>query len=374
MLIIVIYFHFSGYNKQKGVILLKFAELKQDFYKRFRQSDNFLHFTSTGLLCTLLGHSDIKHAPSLTCSLSMRVQMFARRLGGSCIDIQDVTKSEGLSYRFGTPTDILHSTDRSSAEIIRRLEDYGISGAQILYERTVPDFLPCEEEFAVCLVRSLLKIADKEADTLKIVSLASGNVKSDNFIAVASAKKGYCTHISKGDAKMLPLPLSGYKIISVHCKGKPKDRNTAVKYAFNSISRLYPHISSVADITPETLIASKSVIKDKTALRYMYHLTNENARLVTVSRALKRCDIKTLFNEMNMSQKSLERFWNLSEEEIYLAHSAKNVDGIRAVRSWKNGIIAIAENEYVDHAIEMIKNNFESNIGYSPYFCVSDAF
>ena len=353
---------------------MKLTELKQDFYKRFEQSDNFLHFTSTGLLCTLLGHSDIEHAPSLTCSLSMRVQMFTRRLGGNCIDIQDVTKSEGLSYRFGTPTDILHSNNRNTAEIIRRFEDYGLSGAQILYERTVPDFLPCEEEFSVCIVRSLLKITDKEADTLKIASLASGNRKSDNYIAIASSRQGYCTHISKGEPKMLPLPLSGYKIISVHCKEKQKDRSSTVKYAFDNISRLYPHISSIADITPEMFVASKNDIKDKTALRYMYHLINENARLGTADWALKRCDIKTLFNEMNTSQKSLERFWNLSEEQTYLAHCAKNIDGVRAVRSWQNGIIVIAENEYIDHIIEIIKNNFESNIGYPPYFCVSDVF
>lgn len=353
---------------------MKLQELKQNFYKRYEQSDNFLHFTSTGLVCPLLGHNNIENTPSLTCSLSMRVQMFARRLGGNSIDIQDVTGNEEISYRFGTPNRIVQGIYPDTVNIIHKFEKYGISGAQILYERTIPDFLQCNEEFAVCLVRSLLKISQKDMDTKKILAIASSSEKNDKYLAAASEKKGYCTAVSKGEVTSLPLPLSGYKILSAHCNEKDKDRNPLVLYAFNRIRRLYPHISSVADITPAMFVAVKNEIKDKTALRYMYHLINENARLGTVTRALKRCDIKTLFNEMNSSQKSIERFWNLNNEQLYLARCAKNIEGVFAVRSWQNGIVTIVKNEYIDNAINTVKTNFENNIGYQPYFCVSDVF
>ncbi len=353
---------------------MNLPKLKQDFYKRFQQSNNFLHFTSTGLLCTLLGHSDIENAPSMTCSLSMGTQMFTRRLGGNCINIQNVRKSEALLYRFGTPTKLLPLDKRKTADILQKFSDYGISGAQILYERTIPDFIEDDTAFSVCLVRSLLKIAEKDEDILKISTLSLLGNDLNTLLACACAKKGYCTLISKGEPRYLPLPLSGYKIISAHCKAKKKDRSLSVKNAFTHISRLYPHISSITDITPEMFVFAKNDIKDKTALRYMYHLINENARINTVSNSLKRCDIKSLFHEMNISQRSIERFWDLSQDEIYLAHCSKNIQGVKAVRSWKNGIIAVTENEYIDHAIEMIKDSFESNMGYQPSFCVSDVF
>ena len=60
----------------------------------------------------------------------------------------------------------------------------------------------------------------------------------------------------------------------------------------------------------------------------MYHLSTENTRINTVSVALKRCDIKTLFREINNSEQSMERFWDIGTEHKFLANTARNTDGI----------------------------------------------
>ena len=73
---------------------MNLPELKEDFYKRYSSSDNYLHFTSNGILCTLLGHCGIGNAPSLTCTLSMRVRMFARSLDGNMIKIKHADGTE----------------------------------------------------------------------------------------------------------------------------------------------------------------------------------------------------------------------------------------------------------------------------------------
>ena len=70
---------------------MNFLTLKEDFYKRYETSGKFLHYTSYGALCTLLGHTDIPTAPSLCCTLSMRVEMFARKTGGKYVKIENTT-------------------------------------------------------------------------------------------------------------------------------------------------------------------------------------------------------------------------------------------------------------------------------------------
>lgn len=127
------------------------------------------------------------------------------------------------------------------------------------------------------------------------------------------SKKGYCTLMNSGEPKNLPLPLSGYKILTAHCTEPLSNHSKHIKYAMSEIRRLYPHINSISDLTPEILSTAKSSFKNSKAAKYMYHLSTENTRINTVSAALKRCDIKTLFREINNSEQSMERFGILAQ-------------------------------------------------------------
>ncbi|MGN0107585.1 MAG: hypothetical protein ACI4A5_07815, partial [Hominilimicola sp.] len=241
-----------------------------------------------------------------------------------------------------------------------------------LYDSTIPEFLSKKEALSVSLVQSLMKASSIEADALETAAIAANTAYVAPYLATVCARSGYCTLLSSGIPKNYPLPLSGYKILSAHCTEKEKDRSRPIKSAFEAIRRRYPHVGSIADITLKMFNSAADAVRDKTALRYMYHLINENARINSVTAALKRCDTRTLFREMNNSQKSMERFWDIGSEHIFLAHCARGLDGVAAVRCWKNGIIAITEEDKVDYAIGMISHKFESNIGYRPTFCVSE--
>ncbi|MCC8160171.1 MAG: hypothetical protein LIO53_02460 [Oscillospiraceae bacterium] len=351
---------------------MNLPELKEDFYKRYSASDNFLHFVSNGLLCALLGHCGIEYAPSLTCALSMRVQMFARAMGGNIIKLQSTDTNKCLVYNFGDRAELFRGFDFDAVSLMHCLARRGAKGAQILYDCSIPEFLPRKEAFAVTLVQSLMRVSGIETDALETAALAARGSLTDPYLATVSSRTGYCTLISSGEPKNFPLPLSGYKILSAHCTEKDKDRSKQIKYAFDQIRRVYPHIGTISEVTPEMFSGVKSSFKDKTALRYMYHLVNENARIKTACAALKRCDIKTLFTEMNTSQKSMERFWDLGREHLFLARESRSLDGVKAVRSWKNGIIAIVENDKIDYVLGMMRNDFENTIGYQPTFCISE--
>ena len=353
---------------------MNLPELKQNFYKRFDESDKFLHFTSCGILYTMLGHTDIDTAPSLTCPLSMRIQMFSRKMGTDMINLENTASNTCLSYRFGTPSELYREKDKYVASLINALSHYKISGAKILYDNSIPEFLPHTEPFLTALAQALLTVSGVSYSKEDIAASCSENANITECLALLYAKSGYGTVMTHGIPENVPLPFFGYKILSAHCVEKKKDRSARIKSAIEKMRRLYPHITSVHHITEEAVNASKNIIKDQTALRYLYHLATENTRIKTAKTALKRCNIKTLFIEMNKSQKSMERFWDLGIENLFLAHCSEGLDGVAAVRSWRNGIAAIVENDSVDYVIDMIRHKFESNIGYLPTFCVSDPF
>ena len=355
------------------MVILKLSELKADFYKRYRPSDNYLHFTANGILCSLLGHSDIPDAPSLSCTLSMRVQMFARKLDGKVVKVQSSASDKYLTYDFSDTASLYRGIDRETINIINTIGAERLNGAEILYECSIPEFLPRKEPFNMSLAQSLMKISGIEADIAKTAAFASCGENTGVYLALAAAKSGYCTYISSGVPKNYPLPMTGYKIVSAHCTEKDIDRSKEIRYAFNAVRRMYPHAGSIADITMEMFNNTKNMIKDKTALRYMYHLVNENKRIENAIDTLKRCNAETLFEEMTKSEKSMERYWDIGSEHVFLARCARDIEGVKAVRVWNNGIVAITEDDKIDYAIGMIRDEFEENIGYQPTFCISDA-
>lgn len=353
---------------------MNFLTLKEDFYKRYQPSAKFLHYTSYGALCTLLGHTDIPTAPSLCCTLSMKVEMFARKSGGNYVKIENTTTDKCLQYPFGMSTDLFKGKTKFFAELIHALENSGLKGTEILYNNTIPNFISSKHAFSATLIKSLMKISDIDLDPLETAAICALGNDLTPYLAVLSSRKGYCTLMNKGEPKTLPLPLSGYKILTAHCTESLSNHSKLIKYAMSEIRRLYPHVNSISDLTPEMLNTAKSNLKSNKAIRYMYHLSTENTRIKTVSDALKRCDIKTLFREINNSEQSMERFWNVGTEHRFLASTARKTDGIAAARCQDNGITAIAEEDKVDYAINMIKSDFENTIGYKPTFCVCDTF
>lgn len=348
------------------------TELKQDFYKRFNASDNFLHFTSNGILCTLLGCTETDYTPFLGCTLSMGVKMFSRRLDGDMISLQESTSNKSLSYVLGSNGETFHGSNRECAQLFKQLEPYGLRGTQVLLEYSVPKFLPRREVFFVTLVQALAKTSDIELEPLQTASLASCNNRLNRNLGILYSKKGYCTLVSTGVPKNFPLPLTGFKILSIHCTQNKRSRTKQIHYAFEHIRRLFPHITTVSDVTPEMLTMAAPHIRSRQALRYMCHLTDENLRIEAAVTALKRCDSGELFRQMKLSQASMERYWDLGSEHIFLAECCKPLEGVKAVRSWENGVAAIVDENMIDYIIGIVRREFENNIGYKPNFCVSD--
>lgn len=344
------------------------ANVKETFYKRYAVSGNYLHYTFNGLHCTLMGYAAFVGAPFLSCPLSMGIGMFARKLGGSTVKIQGADSDRHFIYNYSTPSVLFKGKEKKIASLLTEIRKHGAGGAEILYKSSVPDFIPQDMEFNLTLTQSVFKTAGIEKTPLETASVAAHDAHIAPYSAAAYAKNGYCTFFNNDTPNHFPLPMTGYKVISVYCRGRDKNRSDRIYAALEKIRKKDKSVLSVADLAP----IHTAALRDKTAAGYIRHLAEENIRINAALRGLKKCDIKALFRAMNASQSSMEKYWRLKKEYAFLAKCARNTEGVMAVRCNESGAVIIAENDTVDYVVNMIKLDFEKNAGYSPVFCVSE--
>ncbi len=347
------------------------SELKEDFYKRYETSCNYLHFSANGILCPLLGYTEFETAQSLSCSLSMRVQMLARSLDGGILKVGSVASDKCFSYDFTDPASLFSGVDAETVRIATAIGRGRKIGAQILYECSIPECLPRMPSFSLSLTQSIIKLLGAEADINKTAEWAAGKKPIYEYLALAAARAGYITRLRDGVTKNLPLPLSGYKIVSAHCRERDADRSKSIARSLAEVHRVFPSVTSLSQLSPEMLESCPHLIKNGAAKLYMRHIAEENERIERAARALEQCRVNVLFDEMNKSLLSAERCMNIGPQHLFLARAAARTDGVTAVRLWQNGIAAIVEDDKVDYAIREISSSFENNIGYRPVFCVS---
>lgn len=357
----------------KGVIFLEFTELKEDFYKRYNGEKNFLHYTSCGALCTFLGHNNLPNTPFISCGLSMRAEVLARKSDDGIIKLESTESNKCMQHRIGVMADLYKGKPRMFARLLNSAEKVGINGAEVLYKSTIPGFISSKEAFSTALVKALTVASGKEFDVFKIAEICALNNNPIPYAVVLSARKGYCVYADKDGVNTIPFPMYGYKILIIHCDEKIVNYTDEFNEAMRMIHRYYPHVRSIADVEVKMLSNSLGTQKHKTHLNLMYHLLSENNRIIEAKKALTHCDIKTFFRKVNNSQMSFERFLHLGDEYRFLLQTLRNLGGVTATRCNNNGVCVIVEDEFVDNVVSIVKNKFERTMGYSPSFCISDA-
>lgn len=343
---------------------MNLTDLKQDFYKRFSSSGNFLSYSRAGLLCPLLGDASIARCAALTCSLSMKVQVYGRKLESDMIKLQNTKNNVCVVFRYGSQ---LPSQHKRLFEMLEKLHGYGAHGAELFFDCSVPGFFEFEHELKTAVFSVMTSICKIDAP----ISVCGGY--RPFYSAVLNARKGYCTVVP--DSRELPLPMTGYKFLILQTPGK--DSFPRAKYlgkAYERLKRIYPHIRSFADISPDRLEYSKNVVRDKTALNLVRHIVDENDRIKTAAAGLEKCSLSRLAEQMNLSEESIEKLWKPEKQHVILARRAAAADGVKCAKIWKNGVIAIANEEGIDDITNKIITDFERAAGFRPYVCIADSF
>ncbi len=343
---------------------MNLTDFKQDFYKRFRPSGDFLAYSRAGLLCPLLGVTSVKRSPSLVCSLSMKVQVYGRKLAGDMIKLQSTKNNLCVVYRYGSRLPPRHT---ELFEMLERLRAYGAFGAELFFDSSVPAFFDYERELKAAVFGVMTNICGLDVP----VSVCGGDTPLCS--ALLNAKKNRCVKIP--DGSQLPLPLTGLKLLAVQTQTADKTpREKCIEKAYGRLKRIYPHIHSFSDITPDKLEYARNAIRDKTALNYARHIVDENGRIEAAADNSKRRGASALAEQINLSEESIEKLWNPAKEHVFLARRAAKASGALCARVWENGILAIVKEDAADDIANRLTFDFEAAVGQKPYICVADSF
>lgn len=344
------------------------TELQSDFYKRYGVSKNRLVFSKAGLLCTLLGHSEIENSEFMSCTLSMCVKTAGRMLASNAVNLENT--QTGICSVIQTAD--IASHNKHLYDIVQKFGHIRPFGAEILYDSSIPEFLPHNIALRISVLNTLLKIADTEMPPAQKVQLCAHSHNPAPYIAVMNSRHGWCSSVRGLECTNFPLPLTGYKILIVQSRTAKPDNHAAVTAtAFKKLRHIYPHVTSFNDITSDMLDYARTKLKNP-EIKYARHIISENERIILAKAVLKMCRIKDFAKLVNDSQKSIERLWGCEGEHTFLVNKICENPSCLCARKWRNGIFAIVEDGSEDGIINILRHDFNSRCGYFPHFCIAD--
>lgn len=335
--------------------------MKQDFYKRFEESGRFLKEEHCGLLCTLLGFPHVKGALSLTYPLSVGVTGLCRKSNSDTLQMENTASDIVYTQRIRNTEGVLPKETR-------------LSGGEILLNNSIPPYFNSVAEVTCCTVKCVLSLNDlNQYNKTAAAASCCGKDNIKPYLALLNARPGYCVQSDRLKTEMLPLPLAGFKLISMQLdkSGDHTDDYRELDTEIDRIKKYYPHITAISELSLHDLEAIRGKIKNKTVYNRLSMILHDNARVKAVAEPLKRCRTSELFNLMNQSAKDFLRLWGLEPQEVLLLQCALELEGVRAVRFWNKGVIAVAYEERVDYILSSVENAFRNTGQYEIKFCIS---
>ena len=335
--------------------------LKQDFYKRFDDSDGYLKEERCGLLCTLLGFPNVKGAMSLTYPLSVGVKGVCRASFSDKISLENTSSDVAYTHRVNSVNGIIPIGKH-------------LSGGQILLDNEIPPYINSDTEMKCCALKCVLSLNGYENyDKTAAAASCCGTDNIKPYLALLNAKTGYCIKSERLHTEALPLPLAGFKLILMQL-AKPDSKKSDYKEidrAADKLKTIYPHISSLSQLGIHQLEAAKHQIGNKLIYNRLCMIIRDNERIRAVSETLRSCRTSELFNMMNLSAKDFLRLWGPERQEAMLLRSALELEGVRAARFWNKGVAAVVYEERVDYILSSVEHLFKNTGEYEIKFCVA---
>ena len=343
---------------------MNMVDLQLDFYRRFNDAAARLYFGRSGMLCTLLGNPELSGAASLTCALSMGVTAAARRLDCGYIKIESTASNTCTRYSVSESFRGANKTERSMRELISKT---GFNGAEILFDCDIASGYSIEKSLRCAVLKAIMNINKAEMPPAQEAAiLCSTGRDASEYTALLSAKRGWCTYMSKETIKHFPLPMTGMLFLSVQVRRKPHlPRTASLDKELHELRSLHPMVYTYSDITSDML--------ENRHYSYLPHIAGENERIERACKALKACNLNRFADIVNESARSISEYFNTSDEQNFLSRIMPDINGCLCARASENGVYSIIEADIADYIISRVKNKFEERFGYEPQFALSSA-
>ncbi len=182
---------------------------------------------------------------------------------------------------------------------------------------------------------------------------------------------------------LLPLPenvhlvISNTKVKHEHASGEYNTRRQECESAVRILSRWYPDIHALRDVTLNQLEAHSGQLPDILYKRAR-HVTSENQRVEDAARALDRGDLEAFGDLMNASHRSLRNDYAVSCAELdVMVDQAMKLEGVYGARMTGGGFggctISLVMTDKVEEFKEKLSEAYEKATGYHPdvYICAA---
>lgn len=250
-------------------------------------------------------------------------KLYFARTGIPCVLLKSDTKMLAFSGTAGVRAygrkygDVLKLLDNTQNTCDVHFVKNG-SGAQILYSRDLRDMHAADGTLDYTIEKLMTKMGISRS-----ISMAS----SLEAICDRVGSDGWCAYSGDDGISSLPLPLSRYNVMIIRTKKNKCVNNDAVKI----------HLFNIG----------------------------ENERIKSAAKALRDCNVETLFNMINESQSELARLEIVSGNTLETAAAAREASGVCAVRASNLGVMCICDKNYTDVAAHDIKEHFKHFSGIS---------
>ncbi len=379
-------------------------ELKALFREKFGYDDKIEIYAAPGRVNLIGEHVDYCGGPVLPAALTVGTTLLARkrndnilRLMATDLDVtveaplDDLEKFKGTlkwgEYTLGVAFEMLKA-------------GFKFCGYDMLYHDTVPHGAGLSSSAAVELSTAICFAAGAEADIKSprlLTELALISQKAEhNYIGVncgimdqfasAMGKKDNAVYLNCAtlEHEYVPLKLGDYKLVIAnsnkkHALGDSKynERREECSEAFETLKKVMPDITCLADVTCADVSEYSELFKNATIKNRAAHVASECERVHKFVEALKNGDLSTAGKLMNESHISLRDNFEVSCDELdILAGSASRYSGVLGSRmigaGFGGSVLSIVHKDRVDEFISDIGQEYSGKTNLKADFYISE--
>jgi len=352
-----------------------------------------LKVTAAGRINIIGEHVDYCGGRVFPASLNLKCTVLARPNGTEFINIYadslDIKESLDINQLFQYKNLKWGNYQAGVAHVLKE-NGYSLKGCDILYSCTVPygSGLSSSAAIEVATAVCLNEIAQND---YKLIEMAKLCQKAENTYCGVNCgiMDQFASAMGKKDSAILlncktleyeyvPLELKNYSIVVANCnkphnlvESKYNERRAEVESALESLKKVYPEISCLADVTPD-MLKNSNVLSGK-ILDRATHVVNECDRVKRAVESLKKGDIEELANLINQSHDSLCELYEVTGKELdalaYIARKQKGCIGARMIGAGFGGCtISIVDKDCVEKFVEEVGAEYQKQIGYKASF------
>jgi galactokinase len=374
-------------------------ELRNKFTKLYGGSkEGIFEFFAPGRVNLIGEHTDYNNGYVLPAALSFGTYLLARKNNGNTMQLAtsnfDYTaeislgelskKHEGQWVNY--PLGVINEFNKQMK---------AIGGLDLYYSGDIPAGAGLSSSASIEMVTAVAinELYDFEFETMDLIKMSVRAEREfvgvqcgimDQFI-VGKARKKSALFLNCGTEQFVHVPFSipGHRLVIADTRkvrklsdSKYNERVAECKAGLGVLQDTR-HISSLGELSIETLVEIEHIFKDDTIRRRVKHVVSENRRVLDAVKALMNKEFETFGKLMNQSHDSLRDDYEVTGSEldimVEIAQKQKGVLGARMTGAGFGGcMVALVDEDEIDNYVSNVSAAYKKKTGLKAEFYIPD--